>query len=406
MSRTEKAILALALLIITLIVVLDMRTPKEQDWSLRPSRYNQAPFGAALVYERLTDLFPQGVTTVRRSMAEVRRERDEHRIATAPVNHILIDERAALDSLAINDLLAMVEDGDHALIVANWFSYAYNQRLGFEEQTHWEPMNWDVGDPARSDTSWLGFTAMPLLEDSAYAFSLGAVNSSFSKLPDQGLRTLAANQRGEPVLVSMELGKGRLYLCTTPKAFTNFYLLHDEARGFMERVFTLLPDRPVLWDEFSKMGRDEERTPLRYILSQPPLKTAFWLMVALLVLTILVYARRRQRAIPAMAPPRNTSRDFADTLGRLYYYRGDHADLGRKICAQFREEVKTKLRLQRAEWNEENMQEIAAITGVEYEKLQHVKGLMDYYKDIDQVSEFELMRLNRTLDELRARLWP
>lgn len=204
----------------------------------------------------------------------------------------------------------------------------------------------------------------------------------------------------------MELGKGRLYLCTTPKAFTNFYLLHDEARGFMERVFTLLPDRPVLWDEFSKMGRDEERTPLRYILSQPPLKTAFWLMVALLVLTILVYARRRQRAIPAMAPPRNTSRDFADTLGRLYYYRGDHADLGRKICAQFREEVKTKLRLQRAEWNEENMQEIAAITGVEYEKLQHVKGLMDYYKDIDQVSEFELMRLNRTLDELRARLWP
>src|SRR5690606_29835271 len=112
------------------------------------------------------------------------------------------------------------------------------------------------------------------------------------------VQVLAENEREEPVLIRMRYGKGWIYLCTVPLAFTDYYLLKDQARGFMENAFSLMEDRPVLWDEFHKSGRPGSSTPLRYILSQPALKWAYWTVIALLLLTVLVYARRRQRAIP------------------------------------------------------------------------------------------------------------
>lgn len=160
----------------------------------------------------------------------------------------------------------------------------------------------------------------------------------------------------------------------------------------------------MLWDEYYKVGRAGSRTPLRYILSQPALKWAYWTAMALLLLTVLVYARRRQRAIPVVTPPRNTSREFADTMGRLYYFRGDHADIARKLTVQFKDEVRRKLRLHRTIWDAEAIQEIALRTGISEEELNHANRLMDHYNKVEQVSEEQLLTLNKTLSSLRSRL--
>ncbi|MBK8581488.1 MAG: hypothetical protein IPL86_06480 [Flavobacteriales bacterium] len=189
-----------------------------------------------------------------------------------------------------------------------------------------------------------------------------------------------------------------------PRAFTNYYLLKDEARPFMESAFSLLPNRPVLWDEYYKVGRDGSQTPLRYILEQPALRGAYWTAIALLLLTVLVYARRRQRAIPVVEPPRNTSREFADTMGRLYYFQGDHADIARKLSTQFKDETRRKLRLHRTTWDAETVKEIALRSGISEEELNHAGRLMDYYADTENVSEQQLLTLNKAISSLRVRL--
>src|SRR5690606_27953302 len=121
-------------------------------------------------------------------------------------------------------------------------------------------------------------------------------------------------------------------------------------------------------------------------------------------LTVLAHARRRQRAIPVVAPPRNTSRDFADTIGRLYYFRGDHADIARKLVTQFRDETRRKLRLHRTPWDAGAIQEIAVRTGISEEELNHANRLMEYYTGLVHVSEEQLLTLNKTLSSLRHRL--
>ncbi|HRN38143.1 MAG TPA: hypothetical protein PLL18_14655, partial [Flavobacteriales bacterium] len=91
-------------------------------------------------------------------------------------------------------------------------------------------------------------------------------------------------------------------------------------------------------------------------------------------------------------------------MGRLYYFRGDHADLARKLSAQFREEVRRKLRLPQSEWDNRTLVEIARRSGIGEEELHHANRLMDFYATAELASEQQLLTLNKTLDRLRHKL--
>jgi hypothetical protein len=47
-------------------------------------------------------------------------------------------------------------------------------------------------------------------------------------------------------------------------------------------------------------------------------------------LYVIFEGKRRQRIIPIIEPPRNTSLEFVQTIGDLYYQHQDHADLAHK----------------------------------------------------------------------------
>lgn len=408
MNRTEKAILWITAAVVVLNVVLNAITPKEPNWQPSFTEYRTDPYACGLVRQRLTDLFPQGVTTVREPIYGTAQQRLALDSSAPRVNHLLIERWFSPDELDLQHLLQMVAAGDNAFIASENFNGPLTDTLSFSTGYRYEPLDSlsveGMKQALLGDTSLLHFTAQPLRNTGEFRFARGGMDNYINTFRKDSTEVLAASGRNDPVLLRMQFGKGWIYLCTTPLAFTNYYLLKDDARGFMEHAFSLLPDRPVLWDEYYKVGRAGSSSPLRYILEQPALRWAYWTAIALLLLTVLVYARRRQRAIPVVEAPRNTSRDFADTMGRLYYFRGDHADLARKLSAQFKDEVRRKLRLQNTEWKERTIEEIAKRTGISEAELQHAVRLMDYYNTAEQVSEEQLLTLNKTLDRLRIRL--
>ena len=63
--------------------------------------------------------------------------------------------------------------------------------------------------------------------------------------------------------------------------------------------------------------------------------------------------RRKQRYIPVVAKPKNDSLDFVKTIGRLYYDKGDHKNLSRKMGAFFLEHVRSRYKLPTGTLNEE-----------------------------------------------------
>lgn len=418
MKRGESLIVIGTVAAVLLILLLETIAPKDTDWTETFSAYKREPNGCELTVERLHDLFPAGITTSHDPIYITAQERLALPMSAPRVNHIFVDEEIGWDPLDREHLLKMVERGDNAFIAARqwWNNREFLDTLGLEIDHHWQPdaqmWNEGLGIMERVDTAYVRFTCFPLNQDSAAVFTKGDYDFHISSFRIDSTEVLAVKtewtegigMQRYPVLVRMRWGLGHVYMCTTPNAFTNYALLKPRARVFMESALSLLPDQAVIWDEFYKVGRMELRTPLRFVLNKTALKRAYWTSIALLLLTVFVYARRRQRAIPELEPVKNTSREFAETIGRLYFFKGDHTDLAKKMCLYFKDELRQRLYLRRTVWDEETIEHVAGRTGIPLAEWQGTFRLLAHYENTPYVSEEQLMQLNKTLSGLRARI--
>ena len=151
--------------------------------------------------------------------------------------------------------------------------------------------------------------------------------------------------------VKIPYGKGSFLIHTTPLAFTNYHLLKRAAVDYAQGVLSYLPAGKTYWDEPSKTYRTTdnsnnwesevdiyEDSPLQFILKNPPLKWAWYLALASLLIYLFFRTKRTQRIIPVIEPNANTSLEFTQSIGRLYFLQNNHkqlAELRMKLFLHF-----------------------------------------------------------------------
>lgn len=79
--------------------------------------------------------------------------------------------------------------------------------------------------------------------------------------------------------------------------------------------------------------------PFDYVLSQPPLRWAFYVVLVTLAFFFCFTARRRQRPVPLLPSPANKSLEFVKLIGTLYFQRETPTELVRKKWLYFADEV-------------------------------------------------------------------
>lgn len=136
--------------------------------------------------------------------------------------------------------------------------------------------------------------------------------------------------------VRFDLGKGRIVLNTTPLAFTNQPILHGSTLPYVQGVFSHISSARIYWQPANSMSdfpsTPQSRvawreSPLHYILSQLPLAIAWYVLLAMAILFVIFRAKRRQRIIPVLEPNVNTSLEFIENIGRLYFISKDYRHL-------------------------------------------------------------------------------
>jgi hypothetical protein len=146
--------------------------------------------------------------------------------------------------------------------------------------------------------------------------------------------------------IKLPVGKGNLYLHSSPLAFTNYFLTKPKKLAYASGVFSHLGEGDVIWDEYSKIpfmgNQNAYNSPLYYILQQPSLKYAWWLLLLTVAIYIVFAARRRQRIIPVLEPKTNTSLEFIKLISRLHFQNGNHVDMARKKMKYFLYFVRSK----------------------------------------------------------------
>lgn len=171
--------------------------------------------------------------------------------------------------------------------------------------------------------------------------------------------------------VRLRVGEGYFYFHTNPIMFTNMYLVDSVGFEYSNYVFAHIADRTVYWDRQSIVlpsRREASRkvlpkvaaqSPLEYIFAQPALRWSWYMALALGLIYVLFGAKRRQRIIPILETNRNTSLEFIETIGQLYFQQQDHRSIIKKQMHLFLAHMRQRYHLVTRDMDERLIDRIA-----------------------------------------------
>jgi len=148
--------------------------------------------------------------------------------------------------------------------------------------------------------------------------------------------------------IKVPYGEGNFLIHSTPLQFTDYQLVNEEGLLAANKVFTHLTEGDIYMDrvaynsgiKFPKRNSDE--TPLEYVLSQPPLKWAWYLLLATVGCYLFFRAKRKQQIVPVLETKENSSLEYIKTVGRLYFLQNDHKKLASQKMKLFLQHVRTQ----------------------------------------------------------------
>jgi len=348
-NRSLYILLALALLALLGILYWRYTSQKAQfDWQdswvkNAYSESNDQPYGTQILYRLLEGYFPgKRLSDIKKNVAQ-----ELPLDSAGHSNYVFVGEALYLDSLSTQRLLSFVAAGNTALLSSKTIPFDLMFYLYYEEceEAEWNDYAMEEGkmmsvsllEPELSRPVLLHYARQNIPE--AYRWSY--IESLFfcDSLPHRPLGYLADSLVN---FAEFPYGAGRFLLHTTPIAFSNFQLLRPDSRRYAENVLSHLPEGDVYWDACSRIpeavGRrrnqgagnsrqQQAEQPLAYILKQPALAWAWYLLVALAALYVLFRAKRRQRIIPVLGKNENSSYEFITTIANLHFREKDYQNL-------------------------------------------------------------------------------
>lgn len=128
--------------------------------------------------------------------------------------------------------------------------------------------------------------------------------------------------------LELPFGKGGFYIHLTPLIFTNFHFKNDDVFSYTNELFKTMPHEKLFYyipkhttpstASSSEQPYVSEKGILQFILNNPPLKWAWYLILSLALVYVLNTMRRNQRAIPIIELPQNETANYLDVVSRLY----------------------------------------------------------------------------------------
>ncbi|MEM0996875.1 MAG: DUF4350 domain-containing protein [Bacteroidota bacterium] len=374
-------------------VLLELLGPQPENWTPSYEKSTDSPFGSYVLFESLPDLFPESdITVANESPAQILEEFEAENS-----NYIIVQEALETTQFEAEALIKYMRRGNNLFIAAAELTGALADTFGLTPiQTLWTDD--EVGEVARKD--YLKFAReyderqveYPLIDNVIYQRLPGGAGGEF----------LSHNKKNGAVFMRQAVGEGYLYVHSIPLFFTNYFMVDPVNHEYISRALSFLPDQPVIWDEFFKPNKIRNQSPVKYLLETTSLRWAWLVMLGSLLVFLIFEGKRRQRIVPVIEPPANTTLEFAQTVGRLYYAHGDHKDIAEKKIRYLLEYIRNRWMLPTSDYSKEFIGRVAAKSGVAVEQIQELFTTAEDVHRTEKVSEGLLHNLSRQIDEFYA----
>lgn len=414
------------------------------SWYVSYNRESREPYGTWVLSELLNTYHPgHRVEIIRKSFRKEFRP-SRH---TSPANYLFIGHEMYLDSAGVDSLFAFVEKGNKALIACPDIPYQVRDKLELicydepdttgsvtvtvtdtaDEESALPPADTiTTGETYEMEGDYDGEAYICLDSESDSVMTFGFFDDSLAAgkpcsydyrvedysfpYPWTYIYDSCLCERGGRInyigyIDSMRInffrvayGEGYFYFHLNPIVFTNYHLLKEDKMNYASGVFSAFHEGPVIWDEastifnykFLSQGGTGTIGQLGYILSQAPLRWAWYLLLFAVLLFMIFHARRRQRIIPVKEPHVNTSLEFVQTIGRLYYQQQDHTRLCQMQMKLFLGFIRSRYFLSTSQPDEELIRKLAMKSLVPVTEIEPIFKYFTGIRRLPQVSE-ELM---------------
>jgi hypothetical protein len=204
------------------------------------------------------------------------------------------------------------------------------------------------------------------------------------------------------VAITFQWGKGYITCCSVPLLLTNYGIVDQDNAGFSLRLMSLVKDLPVVRTQcFCPSVDATEQSPLRYLISQPPLRWALYVAMLGALSFIFLGGRRRQRVIPIVKRPENNSLEFIHLVGTLYYHSKERRSLVVRKWTYFAEELRRTVHIDVTDVSEDDLSlpALARLTGVdETEVRKQILSIRQLVADED--AEITKKQMKQYIDQM------
>jgi len=399
-KRKDRKYIALLVFLLLGLILIEYSTPKPIDWRHTYAKTDKIPYGNFLLFELLESMFAPPVTENRQTFYENMETLTKGKSGKLI---IIICEDFEPDSLDANALMETVFNGGDVMIAATSFGQYLSDTLHLEVNYAF-PFFQQNKDIHAVDSVGINLFDVAEPSDSTYYyFRTGTTSFHFSELDSLHTFVLGKDSDNHPNFVRVAFGQGNFWLHTNPLVFTNYNMVQENPRTYIERALSRLPQKPIIWDEYYKTGRNDIRTPLRFILSNEALKWAYYTLISIMLIFVIFQGKRRQRIIPVLSPPQNTSLEFVETIGRLYFQQKNHIDLAKKKIIFFKEHLRTYFYISTSQLGNEAVKKVAMRSGIPEEKVESLFRTIETVEQKEAITEEELQQLSEKIEAFKAK---
>ena len=380
-SSGKKYLIVILIMAVAMTILVSLNQKKRISWEESYSRQDKIPYGTYVLYERIPDLFEGRIPLeivenpysyfIYNEIDMYSWEDEEDSAFFSPAlgmieeaSYVFLNRYFDPDPESIEVLLDFVSHGNQVFIAAESMNPLLEDSLGIRiHSVYW-------GEAGTQDSLPAYILSPQELGKTPLSFKGSGLQGYFGLEDSSQTHILAVNEQGKANFVRIPYGKGNFFLCAVPLAFTNYHLLDSShMKVFVSAALSHLPKgNEVLWDEYYKEGNMRRKKlevhPLQFIYSQPPLKWAFLLAVISMFIFILFESKRKRPLIPEKDPFPNTSLEFIETIGRLYFQKGNHKNLLEKKIRVILSEIYHRYGIPNDSLDEDFLQQLKQRTGL------------------------------------------
>jgi len=389
MKKSNLKFLVPLIITLTILTVIKIMEPEEVDWNTSFAKKDKIPYGGYIIYDLSDELFPNQEVTLKEFPIYNILKNNFY----SNTNYVFINSYFAPDRLDTDYLLQYVEDGNNAFVSA--FGIYGSLADSLQIETHDEFFS--------EDSVNTNFSVAELKSDTGWTYYTGNFKNYFSAFDTSLVQILGKNEFGNTNFIRIRYGKGNFFLNTIPLAFTNYHLLNSGNNNYVYKALSHLPVQKTFWDDYYKDGNKFTASSLQYIISQPSLKWAYYIILTSILLFIFFYGRRKQRIIPVIQPLANTTVEFVETVGNLYYQQKDYKNIAEKKISYFLDYIRNKYFIKSSIFDEESIQKLADKSAYSTTKIKSILAEIKKINTIPSISEEELLNINYQIEKFYER---